>query len=435
MWIEKMERGQAMGGRKEWYKLDLSGNVYPTLQKKSFSSTFRVSVTLKEEVKTELLRKAFERTILRFPSFKVDLRKGFFWRYLEPNNRPLPEVEQDVKNPCMPMDFHSKHRYLIRLYYYKNQISLEVFHSIADGLGAMTFLKTLIAVYLRMCGAEIPNGEGILDIEEEPRTCELEDAYMKYANSKVTPKRSQGNAYRVRGTKEPFYTLNIICGTLEVAELKKTAKRYGVTITEYLNAVLIYALMEKQKRSPNWKELPVRIAMPVNLRQFFPSETLRNFITMVYPGIDPRMGEYTFEEILKQIHYYMRYHLNEKFLNADITTNAKTLRSPLIRIVPLFMKDIVVKQFYKRVQDCQSSAGLTNLGIVRLPEEMTSYVERFDVLMGHPFSERTNCAIVSYNGITTVNFTSGIIESDVERLFFRKLVEDGIAVTIRSNRD
>ena len=131
----------------------------------------------------------------------------------------------------------------------------------------------------------------------------------------------------------------------------------------------------------------------------------------------------------------MRYHLNEKFLNADITVNAKTLQSPFIRIVPLFIKDIVVKQFYKRVQDCQSSAGLTNLGVVKLPKEMEEHVERFDVLMGHPFSPRTNCAIISYHGLTTVNFTSGIIESDVERLFFRKLVEDGIEVTIRSNRD
>lgn len=424
-----------MAGRKEWFKLDLSGNVYPTLQKKSFSSTFRVSLTLKDEVKPEILQKAFEQIMPRFPSFKVDLRKGFFWRYLEPNRRPLPKVERDVKNPCMPMDFHSKHRYLIRIYYYQKQIALEVFHSIADGLGALIFVKTLAAVYLRMQGVEIPNEEGILDIEEQPKACELEDAYMKYANSKVTPKRSQGSAYRVRGTREPFYTLNIICGTMSVKELKATAKKYGVTITEYLNAVLIYALMEKQKSSRVWKEKPVRIAMPVNLRQFFPSSTLRNFITMVYPGIDPRMGEYSFEEILKQVHYYMRYYLNGKFLNADITTNAKTLQSPFIRIVPLFLKDMVVKQFYKRVQDCQSSAGLTNLGVVSLPKEMVSYVERFDVLMGHPFSARTNCAIISYEGFTTVNFTSGIIESDVERLFFRKLVEDGIRVTIRSNRN
>lgn len=126
-----------------------------------------------------------------------------------------------------------------------------------------------------------------------------------------------------------------------------------MTITEYLNAVLVYALIENQKRSKVWREKPVRIAMPVNLRQFFPSKTLRNFITMIYPGVDPRMGEYSFEEILKEIHYYMRYHINEKFLNADITTNAKTLQSPLIRIVPLCIKDIVVKQFL------QTCAGLS----------------------------------------------------------------------------
>ena len=94
-----------------------------------------------------------------------------------------------------------------------------------------------------------------------------------------------------------------------------------------------------------WKEKPVRIAMPVNLRQFFPSATLRNFITMILSGSGSADGEYTFEEILRQVHYYMRYHLNEKFLNADITVNAKTLQSPFIRIVPLFIKDVVVKRF------------------------------------------------------------------------------------------
>ena len=112
----------------------------------------------------------------------------------------------------------------------------------------MIFMKTLVAVYLRMKGFEIPNEEGVLDIEEEPKKSELEDAYMKYASSKVTPKRSQGDAFRVRGTREPFYTLNIICGSMSVFQLKETSKKYGVTITEYLNAVLIYALVQRSKK-------------------------------------------------------------------------------------------------------------------------------------------------------------------------------------------
>ena len=66
----------------------------------------------------------------------------------------------------------------------------------------------------------------------------------------------------------------------------KVAKSYNATITEYFNAVLLYALMQKQESEWHLKLRPVKIAMPVNLRRFFPSKTLRNFITMIY-RIDP----------------------------------------------------------------------------------------------------------------------------------------------------
>lgn len=221
---------------------------------------------------------------------------------------------------------------------------------------------------------------------------------------------------------------------MSVSEVMKTARQYGATITEYLNAVLLYALLQKQTAEFHLKYKPVRIAMPVNLRRFFPSKTLRNFITMVYPSIDPRLGEYSFEEIVTQVHNFMRYYINEKFLCGDITTNAATKHNFLIRIVPLFLKDLVVRTFYTRVQDKNSSAGLTNMGALKVPEDMKPYIERFDIYMGQPFSSRTNCAIISFEDILTVNFASSIVESDVERYFFRKLVQDGIHVKIESNR-
>lgn len=421
--------------RKVWYKLDLSANVYPTLQRRNFSNLYRISVTLKEEVEPELLQKAVDLALPRFPAFKVALRKGVFWRYLEPNNRPGPFVQPDIKNPCMPLSFKSNHRYLIRIYYYHKKISLEMFHSVSDGNGALCLLRTITAVYLRLQGHSIPNGNGVFDIYETPDPEEMEDAYIRYASSKVRPSRSQEKAYRVRGHKEPFYTLNIIRGLIPVNELLQISRRYRVSLTEYLNAVLLYALLQKQKADRTVREKPIKLAMPVNLRRFFPSKTLRNFITMVYPSIDPRMGEYTFEEILTQVHHYMRYYINDKFLNADITTNTATQQSIFIRIVPLFLKDFVVRQFYIRVQDKQSTAGLTNLGVVDTPEEMREYIENFDVLMGQPFSARTNCAIISYGNDLTINFASSIIETDVERYFFRKLVADGIHVKIDSNRN
>lgn len=422
-------------GRKDWYQLDLSAIVYPTLQRRDFSSVYRLSVVLKEEIQPDILQKALDMTLPRFPTYKAAIRKGLFWRYLEPNDRPGPFVQEDVKNPCQPMYFKANNRYLIRVYYFHSRIALEAHHSLGDGTGGMCLLLTLTAVYLRLLGCEgIENGGFVLDVDSAPDSGELEDAYKRYANAKVCPPRLQEKAYRVRGTAEPFYTLNIIDGIMSVSEVMTVAKRYRATVTEYLNAVLLQALLTRQKEEGNRRLRPVKIAMPVNLRRFFPSITLRNFITMIYPGIDPRLGDYTFEEIVAQVHNYMRYYINEKQLRGDITTNAATQRNPVIRVVPLFIKDIVVRTFYSRVQDRNSSAGLTNMGAMKVPEGMKPYIDRFDIYMGQPFSRRTNCAVISFEDTLTVNFASSIVESDVEKYFFRKLVQDGVHVKIESNR-
>ncbi len=417
-----------------WYRLDLSAIVYPTLQRRDFSSVYRLSVLLTQEVRPEVLQRAVDLSLKRFPTYKVSMRRGLFWRYLEPNDRPGPFVRPDVRNFCMPMSFRSRDRYLIRFYYYGRRISLEAHHSLGDGTGAMYLLQTVTAVYLRLLGHPVSNRYFVKDIDEAPDPEELEDAYMRYADARFCPRRPAQKTYRVRGSREPFHTFNVIDGILSVREVSAAAKKYRASITEYLNAVLLFSLMQKQEEEPHLRLRPVRIAMPVNLRRFFPSKTLRNFITMVYPSVDPRLGTYRFEEVVSHVHNYMRYYINEKFLRGDITTNASTKRNPLIRVVPLFIKDFFVRLFYSRVQDRNSSAGLTNMGALRVPEEMKPWLERFDIYMGIPYSRRTNCAIISYEDILTVNFASCIREADVERRFFRRLTEDGIHVTIESNR-
>lgn len=417
-----------------WYKLDLSAIVYPTLQRRDFSSVYRLSVRLKEKINPSVLQQAIDLSLTRFPTYKVSMRKGLFWRYLEPNHRPGPFVKKDIRNFCMPMPFHGNNRYLIRFYYYENRISLEAHHSLGDGNGGMTLLNTVTATYLRLKGYTFSNGGSVLDISQKPDPEELEDAYMRYSDMRYKPPRNTEKAFLVRGTKEMFHTLNVITGVTSTAQIKEKAAQYKATITEYLNAVLLYALLQKQKDSFHIKLRPVKIAMPINLRQFFPSKTLRNFITMIYPSIDPRLGDYTFEEIVRHVHHYMNLYIEEKFLMGEINTNAAAQRNPIARISPLFIKDFVVRTFYSNVQDKNSSAGLTNMGKLKLPSDMEPYVDRYDIYMGVPYSSRTNCAIISFQNTLTINFASCIVESDVERYFFRKLVEDGIDVTIESNR-
>ena len=231
-------------------------------------------MTLDQKIDPVLLQQAVDQAMPRFPTFKVAMRKGLFWRYLEPNHRPGPFVQEDIANPCMPMSFKGRSRYLVRFYYYENEISLEMFHSLSDGNGGMCLLKTVAAQYLRLQGSSVSCGEGVMDLNEEPDPEELEDAYARYARSRSRSALRQKKAYRVRGTREPFYTLNVIRGVIPVGQALKVAKSYGVSLTEYLNGALIYALMRKQKSENPAHQKPIKLAMPVNLRNLFPHYTV-----------------------------------------------------------------------------------------------------------------------------------------------------------------
>ena len=204
---KQKKKAASPGGQKDWYRLDLSATVYPTLQRKNFSSVYRLSVLLKKTIRPEVLQEAVDIAMKRFPTYKVAIHKGLFWRYLEPNTRPGPFVQPDIANPCMPMYFKAGNRYLLRIYYYDRRISLECHHSLGDGTGGMCVLQTITAVYLRLLGAEISNGYFVLDVNEEPDPEELEDAYMRYANAQVCPPRPAEKTYRVRGTPEPFHKI------------------------------------------------------------------------------------------------------------------------------------------------------------------------------------------------------------------------------------
>ena len=426
--------GAAPGGQRDWYLLDLSATVYPTLQRRNFSSVYRLSVLLKEPIRPDVLQKAVDIALKRFPTYRWPSIRGCSGAIWSRTPAPVPSYSRISPIPACPCISRPGTGICCASTTMTAGSPWSAITASGTAPAACACCRPSQRCTCACSGRKFQTAILCSMSMKKPDPEELEDAYMRYANAQVCPPRPAEKTYRVRGTPEPFHTFNIIDGIMSVKEVNAAAKKYGATITEYLNSVLLYALLNKQLQDPHIRLYPVRIALPVNLRRFFPSRTLRNFITMVYPSIDPRLGNYTFEEIVTEVRNFMRYYINEKFLRGDITTNAATKRNPFIRIVPLFIKDIVVRTFYRRVQDKNSSAGLTNMGALKVPEDMKPYIERFDIYMGQPFSSRTNCAIVSFEDTLTVNFASCIIEADVERLFFRKLVEDGIQVKIESNR-
>ena len=418
----------------QWYRLDNAAMIYSAIQRSDYSAVYRFSAVMTKQVNPKILQRAVDKTMPRFPGFRVRIRQGFFWYYLEPDPRPGPVVQRDIRNPCQPVRF-ARGDELIRVFYYQNRISVELFHALADGTGALMFLKTLLAVYLREQGEPIPYLQDGPDVNTSPKAEEWEDAYPKYANSKVKSKLHHSRAYHQTGTEEPFYTLNVIMGLLPVDKLKQVCKGYQVSVTEYLAAVLIQSLMASQKEEKPFREKSVSLAVPINLRGHFPSKTLRNFILTVRPCIDPQLGEYTFEEILSQVHHFMRLHINRQEMQSYISQNVALQKSVLLRLVPSPLKNLAMAAGFAFLGDQPYSTTLTNPGVFRVPEEMKPHIQRMEMILGQSYTPRVNCAVISYENQATIAFAGTLKETNVEREFFRHLVREGIPVKVISNRE
>ena len=421
--------------KKAWYKLDNAAMMYSAIQRENYSAIYRFSAVMTELVDPEALQRAIDRTMPRFPTFRVRIKRGVFWYYFEPNDAPGPFVKEDMKNPCQPVRFREDNGWLVRFFYYGRRISLEVFHALADGAGALTLLRTLLAVYLRERGWAIPNTGGVLDITQPPPAEEGEDAYFRYAKSRVRRGMGERKAYQNTGTPEPFYTLNVTMGLLPLDRLRAAAKGYGASVTEYLSAVLIASILARQRREGRRRELPVALAVPINLRPHFPSRTLRNFILTVRPSIDPELGEYTFSEIVSQVHHHMRLHITRQEMQAVITRNVMLQKNKLLQLAPAPLKNLSMALSYRLVGCRPYSTTYTNPGAFPVPPEMAPHIQRMEVILGQSYTPRANCASISYGNTMEITFAGTVKETDVERDFFRHLVREGIPVKVISNRE
>lgn len=419
---------------KPWMKLDNAALVYPAARRRNWNALFRVSATLTEPVDRELLQQALERTLRRIPTFATRLRSGLFWHYLEQNDLP-PEVQEDVSNPCVRMDFSANRNYMFRVRVYDRRIALEVFHALADGTGGLIFLKTLVAEYLTLrYGVAIPRGDDILDCSQPPEADEQEDAFARFAR-KPTRSRKEPTAYALTGTPYRRGEVDIITGVIPVDALLERARAYHATLTEYLAANLLLtadAIQRQQVPAPLRKWVAVQV--PVNLRKFYPTHTLRNFASYVNPGFDPAYGEYSLQEAVDIVRHHMGTEVTEKLMNAKFSTNVKPQRSRALRVTPLFLKNLVIKMTFNQVGDKKATTSLSNLGNQRLPEEMAAYVTRMDFLLGPLSRTKVVSAALSYDDSLYLNFTRTIREPTFERAFFRRLVQLGIPVRIESNR-
>lgn len=419
---------------RKWFKLDNAAKIYPPTRTRAWSAMFRLSVTLCETVDPLLLEQAQKNTLRRFPSFACRLRRGLFWYYLEQMD-DAPPLWEDIYNPMQNLNDTANHHFMYRLLYYKNRIAAEFFHVLTDGTGGMTFLLSLVNEYLRLAhGVDAAPAPYLLSCADSPSPEEYEDSFLRCYDKTIIG-RAESVSYHTNGTPVPLNRLLIISGTIPTEALTEKAKAYHVSIGVFLAAVLLQAIHEHQltERSAKKRRKPVKISVPVNLRRFFPSRTLRNFSSYVNPGLESRLGPHTFAETVSIVNHFMGLHVTEKELRARFSANVASEKNPLIRIAPLFLKKPILRAAFLLRGDRCYAATLSNLGRITLPDEIGAYINRIDFMLGRSTTARSVCACVSYRGQTVINFTRTSLESDIERRFFCALVKMGIPVRVESN--
>lgn len=430
-----LSRVMAAERKQQWMRLDNAAKIYPAALRKKWSNVFRLSATLSEPVDRDVLRAALDVTLRRFPSIGVRLRKGIFWFYLE-RVPEVPEITEEQSYPLVHMSYASIRECAFRVVVYKNRIAVELFHALTDGTGGMIFLKTLLAEYLsRKYGISVPNTDGVLCRMDEPSPAELEDSFIKNAGT-ISAGRKEATAYRLTGTTEPDGFVHLTTFMLDAAEVKEKAHKHSATVTEFLTAAMMQAILRLQaeKVPHRSRRKPVKVLVPVNLRSLFPSKTLRNFALFITPELDPKLGDYSFDEICKSVHHRMGIDNTAKQMSMKIAANVNSEKSPILKVMPLFVKNAAMKAVFDAVGERKSCLCMSNLGNVRLPEVMRQYVTRMDFIIGVPSCSAYNCALLSYGGTTYINLVRSIEEPELEMHFYKVLRELGIHVKVESNQ-
>ncbi|MEG0154532.1 MAG: DUF6320 domain-containing protein [Lachnospiraceae bacterium] len=411
--------------RAYWRKLDNTAKIFPATSSKKDTRVFRFYCELREQVQEDMLQEALNQTIKKYPVFLSVMRKGLFWHYLE-RSKLRPVVKAECKEPCSNIYIRDKKILLFEVTYYQNRINFEVYHALTDGTGAMEFLRELVKNYLLLahCETKLPN----IPLTDETITIQDQeaDSFTKYY-SKDTPRwnKKKIRAFQIKKLKKEYGEMQITEETISVEQTLGKAREYGVSITVLLTTVLLYAIHEEMTKFQEKK--PVVLMVPVNLRKFFPSESMLNFFGWIEPGYQFGTADPSFQAVLTHVKEFFQEELTGKQIAAHMNDLVALERHPILKFAPLDLKNVCMNAGAK-LSAREVTAIFSNMGVVSMPDPYASYIERFGVYTSTPKVELCMC---SFEDKISLGFTSRFDSLNIQRNFFRVLKEIGIDFEIK----
>ncbi len=418
-------------GEVRWGKLDNAAHLFPAIAGVGMSNVYRVAAYLDEEIDPDKLREALAIVLPKFQVFNCRLRQGMFWYYFEENGKEPPPVLEENTYPCQYIRENRNRNYLFRVTYYKKRINLEAFHVLTDGTGAMYFLKELTYQYLRLVYPALRERYG--DALSSETSLNTEDSFLKnFQKGHFAKGYESFRAYLLKGNLFPTGKMGILHGHMPVEEVRAAAKRCDATINEYMVSVFIWSVYQAYLKGAVSRK-PITVSVPVNLRPFFGSVTSKNFFVMVTAVFRPQEADQTFRDVVGAVRSSLAEQITREHLESVISYSVAGERMMITRSIPLIFKNPGLRGIYN-MHAKANTATVTNLGQITVDPQYRKYIRRFDVLLSRSRGQNVKLTLSTYEGMLAATVISVMRDTELQRVFFRFLAEEGISVTIDSNQ-
>jgi NRPS condensation-like uncharacterized protein len=419
---------------KTWFRLDNSALIYPMSITFTTQSLFRISVEANECINKERLLSALKTTLNRFGCFKVLLRKGFF-RYFFYKNENDPVVFEDSGLFLYKINFNKNNRYLFKVSTFEKRISIDFFHGLCDGMGALEFTRSLLFNYLVEMGAQLQNDCNLKLSGEQPSE-EFEDAFLRYNKpvdlfGGVIDRFAGKTAFQIEDKfiKNAGYNTTEI--SISVDDLKAISKRLGVSITALLAgcALLAVAKTHYAKGQPS----TLTAAIPVDLRRHFASQTLLNFTTIVKCKISGPDTPHTLEAYCQTINEQLKTAVNKKDLEEQLSASNLLGTKPIARIMPLFLKTLAIKIGKHLSGKTKQTLLVSNLSQMTMPKGTENYIKKTVFNLNVSPKMPLNMAVITFNNTVNIALTSRLANNKIEEEFLKTLAAEGAQISTVTN--
>ena len=414
-----------MNKSERWLKLDNAAKVFPYISSKSFANVFRLSVNLKEDINKNIMQKAIDDIKSRFPMFFVKMRVGAFWYYYEQNERKFVLKKE---SPFIG-SFKNRNKnngYLIEMFYYKNRFSIEVFHAVSDAFGTLELLKSILYRYFQLLEKDIKNDDNIIKYDSNVGSLELEDSFNKHYRNlpKSYHRYKPEKAYKIKGDEFFVPGNGVIIGKLNSKTLYELSKKYNCTVTQYLSALIIESIYTYMINYQTKNDKPITVVLPVNMRKYLESETLRNFSLYIYlvQKIKDK-DEIKLEDFINSIKNCYNEQLNLENLKSTLYANMEIEKNTFLKYCPLLLKLFAVKLGYNSIAGGLQTVSFSNLGVLKGFDVFHDLIYDVEFIACGTESSHSICAC-TYNDVTTISFSRSICSTEIEMEFFRKLSEN-----------